>query len=331
MHVDTFLFLGCLLALAGCSDRSATSATATIPLPSTGNEPPADATLSGGACPAVEHIGLVTDMADVLDSKTPVLIFHGVAPDIEASKAGLSETRRLRELEEKEARELGARTSPDPVWVLADDARTGCQLRPRRYIVYRGKDAWEHKPLIGVELAGDCDVEKSVGRLATQQKTEPAACRVRKPTQSDKALVDDAKAPAPLREAFAGRGCSPPCELRKRATGLASTDGRRVEWDVAAHVHKQAGVAECSWQHDDFHALLAREADGRIFELKTNGLDEVLVGGDSITAFVDRNIHRLEVWSWPRNAAPTKHGEIQYRWAHEEDYDHQLLSPYCGP
>lgn len=85
-------------------------------------------------------------------------------------------------------------------------------------------------------------------------------------------------------------------------------------------------------------ALLTRDGAGPIVAVGADddadspfGLDDVLVDGDTIVAFVDRAPRRIHVWEWPRGSAPHLAATREVRWAHDEEREHQSLAEACEP
>jgi len=252
-------------------------------------------------------------------------------PDLDAEDLGLTKDAPRRELNADRARDLGVRVSGDPIWVFADDKRDACRLTPRRRFVLIGTEPWEWRPLVVTELEGACDVKGTGGRIASQEPTEPGACRLVRGRDVEARLVRDPGAPAPLRDAYAGGACRAPCDHRTESRGYTGDDGRRIEWSVAAHVHPKAGATECNWEHEDFMGLLVRDGDGPVREVDAHGFDEVLVEGTTVVGFIDRGVDTFTFWAWPSGGDPRKVQTVQHHWAHEEDGEHLALSMYCGP
>jgi hypothetical protein len=320
------------LVALGCTAPSPGSIDTELPSAPVATTVADDAVAAAPAgCPTAERIGIVSDMARVFDEKGAFLVFASVTPDLDAEKLGLTKDATRRELTRDQVRALGVRASDDPVWVMADEKRQACRLTPRRRFVLIGPEPWEWRPLVVTQLEGTCDIKGIDGRLAVQQSTEPTECRLLRGNDGDPRLVRDPGAPAALRDAFGGQACKPPCDHRTDATGFTGPDGRRIEWSVAAHVHKKPGADECHWEHEDFMGLLVKDREGPVREVEAHGFDEVLVEGNAIVAFVDRSIDGFDLWAWPVGTEPKKVQTVQHHWAHEEDNEYLALSPYCGP
>lgn len=325
------------LLLTACASRSDAPKETALPTPAS-NEAQATADPVGGprrgGCPSPADLTLVIDqrLLDDHAPSTPLLVEH--AFDDGGPKGLLPEGKLRRSLGDDEAKALGVPVGTGPVWVLGDAKRPPCRLEAGRRSVVVGDDPWETTPLVVVELTGSCAIDHlDLGRLAVRRPDEPSRCTLGSPGTVAAPLAESPAAPAEARAAFDPFACRKPrCDLRTIVEGFEGPGGRKIEWSVATRVWVDPTTDECHWQRDDFMASLVRDGPSApVTLLESEGLDEVLLEGDVVVGFVDRNVERFDAYAWPPGKPPVRVATKQSFWAHDEDREIHSLGAYCGP
>ncbi|MFO0554659.1 MAG: hypothetical protein U0271_40150 [Polyangiaceae bacterium] len=327
-----------LLAGAGCGGQTHDSTTVEVSAATTGSSSGA-ARAEAASCPEV--LSLVMPAAAVSGPSSKGLYL--IEPLRELPRVELREDELQRDISEARARELGAGPNSGWIWVLPEEpqgkspGKPGCRLEPRSRALVQGPEPWQKFPILVTVLAGECELD--AGRLAARTGNAPAAdidrwrqCSVaHASSKPEGTLALDERAPASLRDGFAPSNCAAPdCELRTAFSAFAARE-RRLEWSVATRIFPRPGTNECDWIHQDFTGLLAEDRGSGLVMLESWGLDDVLLAAGDIVGFTDRGIDEIELWRWPLGSPPVSTGKVRFGWAHEEDFEQQSLSAYCGP